>query len=498
MRHKHRPFQTILALFAVLAFTTMQAPAQADDAHEKIQTLIGELKFENGYVTDETAKKLYDEMDLQRATQAYLWSFPLVSAASVKRGLFQDLDLKEYDIVLYENYLDTKSIWFTGNNVTIYGASLFNMADDGPVVVEIPPGPSAGMLNDFWWRTSGVGGLGPDKGQGGKFFIVPPGYKGDIPSSGYFVVHSKTNDYMFFLRGYVENGDVAGASKLFHQTRIYPYSQRNNPKPNRVFPSTGKYINTVEPEGLAYWKLLSEVINDNPVEERDRFFMAMLKPLGIEKGKPFAPNERQKRILEEGARIGHAMAQVTSFNPRIPGVLAYEGTHWMHTFAFNTKEGEQQEAEFYTQLDERLHYLYLGTWPAQAMNLPFPSEGQRYIQSFKDKDGNWLDGSKSYRLHVPANVPAKRFWSITVYDNKTRSMTMNKANRAAITSYDKIKTNEDGSVDLYFGPKAPKGMESNWIDTSASKGWFVWFRFYGPTEPFFDKSWGLPDFEKIE
>ena len=462
-----------------------------------IQTRIGTLWTENGYVTDDSAKKLYEEMDFQRASQAYLWSMPLVSAASIKRGLSEDLGINEYDIVLYENYLDTKSVWFTGNNVTIYGASIFNMAEDGPVVVEIPPGPSAGMLNDFWWRTSGVGGLGPDKGDGGKFFIVPPSYEGEIPKEGYFIVHSNTNDYMFFLRGYVVDGDVAGAAKLFHDTKIYPYSQRNNPKPNKVFPSTGKYINTIEPEGLEYWKLLAETINNNPVEERDRFYTAMLKPLGIEKGKPFKPNEYQKRILLEGEKLGHAMAQVISFNPRIEGVKAYENTHWMHTFAFNTQEGSHQEAEHYTQLDERLHYLYLGTWPAQAMNLPFPSDGQRYVQSFKDKDGDWLDGSGYYKLNVPANVPAKRFWSITVYDNKTRSMTMNKANKAALTSYDELQTNEDGSVDLFFGPKPLKGKESNWIDTSASEGWFVWFRFYGPTEGFFDQTWKLPDFEKL-
>jgi hypothetical protein len=179
----------------------------------------------------------------------------------------------------------------------------------------------------------------------------------------------------------------------------------------------------------------------------------------------------------------------------LEGARTYAGKHWENTFLFNTKEGSQQEAEFYSQLDERLHYLYLGTWPAQAMNLPFPSGGQRYIQSFKDQDGNWLDGAKNYLLHVPANVPAQQFWSVTVYDNLTRSMTMNHANKAAITSYDKIKVNDDGSTDLYFGPEAPAGLQTNWVDTSASKGWFVWFRFYAPTQPFFDKSWQLPDFE---
>ncbi|MBD9448126.1 DUF1214 domain-containing protein [Rhizobium sp. RHZ01] len=283
---------------------------------------------------------------------------------------------------------------------------------------------------------------------------------------------------------------------MIAKSKVYPYSERANPKPNRVLRVSGKHVSTDFPKGIEYWKMLSEVINHNPVEERDRFFMAMLKPLGIEKGKPFAPDERQKRILEEGARLGHAMSQNLSFESRLSASPAYK--HWVNVIIVTTKEGSQQESEYYSELDERVNYLYLGTWPAYAMTLPFPSKGQRYLEAFKDKDGNWLDGAKHYKLHVPANVPVEEFWSITVYDNLTRSMTMNKENRAAISSYDKITKNADGSADLYFGPKAPAGLEANWVDTSASKGWFVWFRFYAPTEPFFDQSWQLSDFERVK
>ena len=460
--------------------------------------LIENLNYVNGYPTDKTSQILYDEMDLQRATQAYLWGFPLVSAASIRRGLFNDLGLNYNDIVLYENYLDTKSIWFTGNNTTIYGAAMIDLAKDGPIVIELPKALQAGMINDYWWRTRGIGNLGPDKGQGGKYFIVPPDYTEEIPKDGYFVVNSDMNDYMFFLRGFVENDNVESAVQLFYDVKIYPYSQRHNPKPNKVFPSTGKHINTIEPDGIEFWQLLSDVINNNQVDERDRIMLAMLKPLGIIKGEPFNPNERQKQILLKAAKLGKMMAQTISFNPRIPEAQAYDGKQWKHVFTLNTKEGEHQESEFYTQLDERLHYLYLGTWPAQAMNLPYPSNGQRYLESFKDKNGDWLDGSKHYKLHVPANVPSVRFWSVTVYDNKTRSMTMNQENKAAITSYDNLSYNDDGSVDLYFGPSAPNELENNWVNTSASQGWFVWFRFYGTKESFFDGSWQLEDFELLD
>lgn len=493
-----------LALATGLA-VALQPGAQAQvnsgtgSSPKTLDTRIGELKYEAGYPDGKTVEKIYDEIDFQRACQAYLWGFPLVSAASVRRGLFQDIGATYNDFEMYAKYLDATGLWLTGNTTTIYSAAIIDLAKDGPVVVEIPAGPAAGMIGDYWFITTGVGALGPDKGNGGKFLLVPPGYKGDLPTEGYIVTPSRMNDTTFFIRGMVVNGDEAGAVALLKRAHIYPYSQRDNPKPNRFFDVSEKPINTLEPEGLAFWKLLSEVINNNPVQEHDRFYMAMLKPLGIEKGKPFTPDDRQKKILEEGARLGKAMAQITSFSPRLANVFYYPGRNWTNTMNFNTKQASQQESEYYSELDERLNYFYLGTWPNEAMNLPFPSNGQRYLESFKDKDGNWLDGGKTYRLRVPADVPAKQFWSITVYDNLTRSLTQNSTKKAAISSYDKLlKFNGDGTIELYFGPKAPAGKETNWVDTSASKGWFAWFRFYAPTEAFFDKSWQLPDFELVK
>ncbi len=463
-----------------------------------LNTRIGELSYEVGYPTAETVDKLYDEIDFQRACQAYMWAFPAMNFAGAKAGLFRDFGATYLDIMLWENFLDTNGIALTGNTTTIYAVAQIDLASNGPVVVEVPDGPTAGMIADLWFITRGIGRIGPDKGDGGKYLLVPPGYQGELPSEGHFVLPLKTMDANYFIRGMVIDGDVAGAADMIAKSRVYPYSERANPKPNRVLRVSGKHVDTDPPKGLAYWNLLSEAINNNPVQERDRVFMAMLKPLGIEKGKPFAPDARQKRLLEEGARLGHAMAQTTSFDSRLAGSRAYPGKNWMNVLLLNMTEGSEQESEFYTELDERLHYLYLGTWPGQAMNLPYPSGGQRYLQSFKDQDGNWLDGSKNYKLRVPANVPAEQFWSITVYDVHTRSMTMNKANRAAVSSYDEITVNVDGSADIYFGPEAPAGLESNWVDTGASEGWWVWFRFYGPTRPFFDKSWQLPDFESLD
>jgi hypothetical protein len=325
---------------------------------------------------------------------------------------------------------------------------------------------------------------------------VPPGYKGELPKEGYFIVPATMNNNNILVRGLVQNGDVAAAKDMMTKLRVYPYSQRDNPKPNHSFSATGKSINSLEPEGIAYWQRLSEVINNNPVHERDRFFMAMLKPLGIEKGKPFAPDARQKKILEEGDRVGRAMAMTNSFDARLSGTIWYPGTNWMASVLLDPS----QEAEHYSQLDERLHWFYVATYMNPHMALTQPGPGSVYIQTFKDKAGQWLDSAQNYRLRIPANPPAKDFWSITVYDAHTRSMIQNAANKSALTTFlsSDLKTNADGSVDLYFGPKAPKGLENNWVDTRPSKGFFVWFRSYSPTEAFFDKSWSLPDVEKVK
>jgi hypothetical protein len=220
----------------------------------------------------------------------------------------------------------------------------------------------------------------------------------------------------------------------------------------------------------------------------------MLKPLGLEKGKSFSPDARQQAILEEGARVGRAMAAANTFEARLEGANWYRGTNWMASVLLEPG----QESENYSQLDERLHWFYIATYMNPHMAQTSPGPGSVYIQTFKDKDGLWLDGARNYRLAVPPDAPADDFWSITLYDVETRSMIQNAANKSALTSRDELKLNRDGSVDLRFGPKAPQGAEANWVDTRPSGGFFLWFRSYSPTAAFFDKSWSLPDVERVK
>lgn len=485
--HKHN---LIGAAFAG-ALSLTSAYAQAPDS---VNTRIGTLNFKNGHPTEETAKELFDEMDYQRAVQAYLWSFPAVSFESIRVSAKRDLGADYNDMFIADNFAGPEGVWLTANDPTIYALANVHLGLAGPIVVDLPAGAIVGMIEDFWQRAlSDIGLPGPDQGKGGKFLLLPPGYKGEIPKEGYYVLRATMNNYNLLIRGLVANGDVAAAVDLVKRTRIYPWSERDNPKPNKFVSFSGKAMNTIPPAGIEYWTRLSAFINNNPFDERDRFYMAMLKPLGIEKGKPFQPDARQRAILEEASKVGDAMGRSLLFDAeaRIEGAKAFPNTHWNWVVLMDS----DQETDFYSQLDERLHYFCGAIYMSPAIGVKKAGPGAQYVQAFMDKDGDRFDGGKSYRLHVPPNPPVSAFWSLMLYDTATRSMIQNSQNDSARSGSDKLKSNAGGSVDLYLGPKAPAGWESNWIETTPGTGFYPFSRFYSPTAPLFDKTWVLPDIE---
>jgi hypothetical protein len=457
-----------------------------------VETRVGTLAYESGYPTPATTRQLYDEMDFQRAVQAYLWAYPAVSFESIKIATRRDLGIDINELGIYDDFVDPKSVWLTANDTTIYAVAAIDLARSGPVVIEIPPGALVGIIDDFWQRSvTDVGLPGPDGDEGGRFLLVPPDYEGEAPGDGYHVLHGTMNDYSFMIRGIVVNGDVPDAVQRVHQLRIYPWNERAQPKPTKFVSISGRQVDTTPAGGLEFWARLSGFINNNPVQERDRFFMAMLKPLGIEKDQAFSPDARQRAILEEAATLGDAMGRTMLFDghQRISGANAFPGTHW----DWVTLVSPTQEADSYSQLDERLHYTYGAIYTSAFIGTKHAGPGSTYVQAFKDKDGNRLDGGKSYRLHVPADAPAVAFWSLTLYDTATRSMVQSPSDDAAHSSYDALKTNEDGSIDLYFAPQAPAGGDLNWLQTVPGRGFYPMFRFYTPKEGLFDGTWALPD-----
>ena len=274
---------------------------------------------------------------------------------------------------------------------------------------------------------------------------------------------------------------------------MYPYSKKENPSKTKIIPAGGRVWSSNQSRGMAYWQIVSEVINSEPVAERDRFFMAMLKPLGIEKGKKFKPTERQKKLLEEAVFVGESMAMANDFAKR-DGMGHYaEGSNWDIALVVDV----DQRAENYDQLDERAAWFYEALTTSKGMTTTTPGVGSIYLSTYTDKDGDWLVGKQHYRLRVPANVPAKDFWSTTVYHNDTRYLIQNEQKRADRSSRYDLLENDDGSVDIFFGPTPPNGKDQNWIPTNPDEGWFSYFRLYGPLEAYFDRSWVLPDIEKV-
>jgi hypothetical protein len=274
---------------------------------------------------------------------------------------------------------------------------------------------------------------------------------------------------------------------------MYPYAQRDNPPPMDILDVGTRAWSGAPPRGMEYWQRLDDVIQREPVEPRDIFFHAMLRPLGMEKGKPFKPDARQTKILTEAALVGEAMAKANSADRRFAGGRYRADAHW----DFALQLDADNPTNFWNLLDERASWFYeaVGAGPAMAPKRPGPSSA--YLGAYKDKAGEWLDGGRSYRLRVPPNPPIKMFWSVTVYDADTRALILNEQKIADRSSRMDLRKNDDGSVDIYCGPKAPAGFEQNWIPTVGGKNWFAYFRFYRPTEPYFDRSWPLPDFERL-
>jgi hypothetical protein len=460
--------------------TTVQSGPQT------IETRIGRLEFThdfaNGFPTDATVQKLYDERDFQRACQAYLWALPAVSFAAWQRGL-NGLGPKNGQIVAILSYEARRGI-LTANATTPYYIGFADLSA-GPLILIIPPEGVQGGISDGWQQTI------PDSEKPGSYLLLAPGQEEPDDAGGYTVRHSSTFNIFFGVR--LTDEDPRSAKHTLAQLKIYPYAQRANPPAMEIFDVGTRAWSGVPPRGMEYWQRLDEVIQREPVEPRDVFFHAMLRPLGLEKGKAFKPDARQTPLLTEAALLGEAMAKANSVDRRFAGGRYRADAHW----DFALRQDADDPTNFWNLLDERASWFYEAVGAGAAMAPKRPGPNSAYLGAYKDKSGDWLDGGRSYRLRVPPNPPIKLFWSVTLYDADTRALILNDQKIADRSSRMDLRKNDDGSVDIYCGPKPPPGFEKNWIPTMPGKNWFAYFRFYRPTEPYFDRSWPLPDFEPL-
>ena len=457
---------------------------------ETMDTRIGKLEFTHsfadGYPTDATVEKLFDEMDFQRAVQAYIWAIPFVSMAQWQYAHVQQLGAENGQAVFLESYKDRLG-GLTYNATTPYVLPFIDLTE-GPWVVVMPEAEVRGAAHDMWQIAITA------MTEPGKYLFVGPGQEvpKDAEAQGYKVSKSPSNNILVGIR--LMATDEKTRLEGLEQIQVYPYAERANPKPRGYMRPEDKPWMAAAPKGFEYFERLAEWLQKEPVAERDRFFMAMLKPLGIEKGKPFNPTPEQKKILTEAALVGEAMAKANDFfNPRLEDSHYVKGSNW----EFATVSPPDQRREYYDELDGRAAWFYEAVTNNPAMHGQKTGKGQVYLAAYKDKDGDWLDGGTNYVLHVPANAPAKTFWSVTAYEVSTRTLINNKYEVADRSSRMELAMNPDGSVDIYFGPDKPEGDKAkNWIPTEAGRAWFPYFRLYSPKQAFLDRTWVLPDIEK--
>jgi hypothetical protein len=405
--------RTLVVAFSLVALALCSASLAL--AQEIIDTRIGKLTFESGYPSQETVQKLYDEMDFQRACQAYLWGLPAVGLNEWRKAHFDVFKAKNGEMLSYLDF-DEKLGILTPNYTTPYIITMIDLDESGPIVVEIPPGEMAGMIMDIWQRVlADLGVVGPDKGNGGKFLILPPGHE-MVQPEGYYVVQSPSRTVFAGVRLLGDDKEKAIA-ELIPGIKTYTWSPNGIGAVMPVRRAGDKKWSQMPPRGMAYWESLNDVIQREPVMERDRLILAQLRFLGMEKGKPFQPDERQKKILEDAVVVGEAMAKANTSDKRVEPPF-WPGSHWKHALVVSV----DQRKPFYDQLDERAAWFYEAVAVSKGMLTETPGVGQRYIAAYQDKDGKWLSGGNTYKLHVPPNPPAKGFWSVTVYDEDTRQM----------------------------------------------------------------------------
>ncbi|MBO9200548.1 MULTISPECIES: DUF1254 domain-containing protein [Niastella] len=480
--------------------TTRRSTSKKLIKEEDTSTLVldyANYQFKGGYPTEATIQRAYDESDLYRAVQAYKFFYPTVSGAAIFIGN------KKIGIELNKTFgiLDSKPkhVGFTLNSDTPYGPIEINLTN-GPMVIDIPAGPLIVValdINQRWVADMGI--PGPDGDKGGKFLLLPPGYAEEIPA-GYHIIRNTTNQILVGVRSVPVGGDVPAAMERIKTVKVYPLHKTSNWE-EPTFPDLTPQPQDTTPlaweNNIEFWKVLHDVIDKEPVVESYRNYYGDLAVLGIAKGRPFEPDEHMKAILVKAAKIANAQMRVQAFADRRPDRIVWPDRKW-EWVGLRFEDGDFNTTN-YVDLDAREKWFYQAIGASPAMFHRGAGSGSLYWLGVRDNKGNWLMGDNTYKLTVPTPVPGKLFWSVTVYDNQTRSQVITDQGKAALRSLFELKGKDTGnSLDLYFGPTAPTGKEGEWIQTIPGKGWFAYIRVYGPEKDVFDGSWKPGDFEMIK
>jgi len=434
----------------------------------------------------------------RRAVEAVIWGMPAVNTDLMRQEMFRKTPGKENEILFWSRPANDNNRTLTPNPDCIYFMTFYNTKDVGPVVIELPPadtGSFAGSIMTFWQMPlADVGPEGEDKGKGGKYLVLPPGFKGN-PPDGFIVLPSDTYAGYALLRSNLKShsdADIAKANEYGKRSKVYPLSSAANPPPTKFSDASPVLFDSTIRYDVGFFGNLNRVVQDEPWIDRDRVMIDMLKSIGIEKGKPFNPDGNTKAILTGAIAEAQALlearydAGMPEFNPGIhwtlpamPDVIASYGTSYGDPNAYPV----DSRGLGYT-------YAFVGIRKLGA--------AQFYLISIKDKDGRPYEGSKSYRLRVPANAPVKQYWSITAYDRQIHTVIKGMPYASRSSQIPDLQKHADGSVDIYIGVRPPEGKKTNWLPTDPNRTFDLMFRFYGPEKPLFDKTWKLPDVDEVK
>ena len=513
-KHTHPALSMVVAASACALF--MGGAASNAFAQASSFDKLANLPFKENRPTKETAQTLRDELLFQRATQAYLWALPLINTLGMQLGSEKAFGAGYNVLPVWKKRLDAKTLVTTPNSDVIYAMSYVDLAKDGPIVFEAPPNLQ-GILLDYWQRPIPVDGgkffgdvglPGPDGGKGGKFLLLPPGYKGVVPE-GYHVYRSGTHKVFVFLRSFYQDPkNLTPAVALIEQSKIYPLGGEDAARPMKFPDASGVPANMLPISDGSAFDALQRLVDAEGSSLADADGLGLLASIGIVKGQPFTPDARTRRILDRAAKTAYKMSRVVGFGDVVSGrsFRVYADRHWVNPLADLTPANPALSVDLswknlagsYLDLDTRIWFFtnYYSVSPGMVSLVP--GKGAKYAITFSDSKGEALSGGGHYRLQLPANIPAANFWSLTLYEAENGSGLANGQPFPSLGSRDKPVQNADGSTDIYLGPKAPAGKEGNWLATVPGRGFFAIIRLYGPTQAALDNTWKPGDIERVK
>lgn len=473
-----------------MKMTTKVPPGIA--APDEVETRLGTLRYTDGVPDAATTQKVFEQLDFQRGVEAMLMTLNGASMWAFRHAL-RTFGPDNQTAIIWEQRMDSKVLLLTPNTTVVYCFAWLDTSE-GPVVLEYPPS-TLGIIDSFWFNYVGdLGPAGPDKGEGGKYLLLPPGYDGDLPD-GYHIMRSETYGNWLVARGFLVDGDAGPAvSNIKENLRIYPLADREKRPAMNMVDVSGEDFNTIHTTDFSFYEEINDIVQEEPASAQVPEILGMLASIGIEKGKPFDPDARMKQTLIEAAAVGTAAARSILYRSR-DDFAAYPDSGWEEGFPAGSYQFLQDGVRMN---DQRVRFFFFATGVTPAMIQKMIGVGSQYMMGVRDAAGHHFDGSKTYRLNIPTDVPAKQFWDVTIYDLQTRSLLQTDQEYPGIASTNEdLQRNADGSWDLYFGPEMPAGQEGNWLQTIPGKGWHSLFRLYAPLEPWFDKTWRPGEVELI-